>query len=196
MIFYNIVVSALSIPFGRLSDKIGRKKLLVAGYFVFALCYLVFGFAGTKAHMIIAFALYGGYTGMIAGVERAFIAEASPPPVKGTMRPIHIRPEAPEDYRAVEELTLAAFKNFEAEGVPKRDIPNEHFLVRLLRDDPAFVPALDLVAEEGGEIVGHIMYSQCAIIRPGGAAAEALTFGPVSVSPARQGRGIGRAFIE
>jgi hypothetical protein len=74
---------------------------------------------------------------------------------------IIIRIETPADYLQVERLTFAAFELFEAEGVPKRDIPNEHFLVRLLREDPAFVPELDFVVERDGEIIGNIMYSRC-----------------------------------
>jgi len=77
--------SVLSMPFGRLSDKIGRKKLLVPGYLVFALCYLGFAFAQGKALMVAVFVLYGAYTAMIAGVERAFVAEIAPPALKGTM---------------------------------------------------------------------------------------------------------------
>ncbi len=86
---YNIIASVLSVPFGKLSDKIGRKKLLVAGYFMFSICYVGFGFAGTPPQMIIAFTLYGAYTAMVAGVERAFVAEVSPPAVKGTMLGLH-----------------------------------------------------------------------------------------------------------
>jgi len=76
---------ALSMPFGRLSDRIGRKKLLVPGYLAFALCYFGFAFAQGKALMTGVFVLYGAYTAMITGVERAFVAEIAPPALKGTM---------------------------------------------------------------------------------------------------------------
>jgi len=82
---YNITASVLSVPFGRLSDRIGRKKLLVAGYLAFSLCYLGFAFVSNQWMMVAVFVIYGAYTAMITGVERAFIAEISPPELKGTM---------------------------------------------------------------------------------------------------------------
>ena len=81
----NTTAGALSMPFGRLSDKIGRKKLLVPGYLAFAACYLGFAFARGQALMVAIFVLYGAYTAMITGVERAFVAEIAPPALKGTM---------------------------------------------------------------------------------------------------------------
>lgn len=86
---FNVTAAALSIPLGRLSDRVGRKRLLVWGYVVFSIVYLGFAFASGKALLIGAFALYGGYTAMTAGVERAFIAEISPPQYKGTMLGMH-----------------------------------------------------------------------------------------------------------
>ncbi len=111
-------------------------------------------------------------------------------------RKINIRLEQPTDYYEVERLTLAAFLTFEAEDVPKREIPNEHYLVRLLRDAPAFVPELDFVAELDGKLVGNIMYSMCEIHRPDGSVTEALVFGPVSVLPEYQRQGIGARLVE
>jgi len=86
---YHAVAGLLSIPLGKLSDKIGRKNLLVPGYITFAICYFLFAFAGTAAAMISAFALYGIFTAMITGVERAFVAEISPKELKGTMLGLH-----------------------------------------------------------------------------------------------------------
>ena len=86
---YNMTASILSIPFGKLSDRIGRKKLLVPGYFTFSICYLGFAFASHKWMIVMVFVLYGVYTAMIAGVERAFVTEISPPELKGTMLGLH-----------------------------------------------------------------------------------------------------------
>jgi len=85
---YSIIAGVLSFPFGRLSDKIGRKNLLVPGYVSFALCYFGFAFADGRT-MPVVFVLYGIYTAMITGVERAFVAEMSPPNLKGTMLGLH-----------------------------------------------------------------------------------------------------------
>jgi MFS family permease len=82
---YNVTASVLSMPFGKMSDRIGRKKLLVPGYLAFSLCYLGFAFASSRWMMVLAFVVYGAYTAMIAGVERAFAAEISPPELNGTM---------------------------------------------------------------------------------------------------------------
>ncbi|MEG2597576.1 MAG: MFS transporter, partial [Oscillospiraceae bacterium] len=82
---YNLSAAFLSIPFGKLSDRIGRKKILVGGYLVFSAVYIGFAFASNSTVMILVFILYGFYTAMISGAERAMIAEISPPHLKGTM---------------------------------------------------------------------------------------------------------------
>lgn len=86
---FNLVSAVLSIPFGKCSDKIGRKKVLIAGYMIFAVVYFGFAFAFSKAVLIGAFVLYGVYTSMVAGVERALIAEIAPADLKGTMLGLH-----------------------------------------------------------------------------------------------------------
>lgn len=86
---YHVSASVLAIPMGRISDRVGRKKVLVGGYIVFAAVYIGFVFAFNKNFIIILFAFYGLYTAMITGVERAFIAEISPVFLKGTMLGFH-----------------------------------------------------------------------------------------------------------
>lgn len=86
---YSVTASVLAIPLGHLSDKIGRKKLLVAGYLVFSLVYLGFALALSKSFMVGIFILYGLHTALITGIERAYVAEISPPTLKGTMLGLH-----------------------------------------------------------------------------------------------------------
>ncbi|MDO4557282.1 MAG: MFS transporter, partial [Lachnospiraceae bacterium] len=86
---YNVTASIFAIPCGKLSDKIGRKQLLVGGYITFSLVYFGFAFCSTKPFMILIFVIYGIYTAATAGVERAFIAEIAPPQLKGTVLGLH-----------------------------------------------------------------------------------------------------------
>ncbi|MCL2793388.1 MAG: MFS transporter [Spirochaetaceae bacterium] len=86
---FHAVASLFSMPLGKLSDKVGRKNLIVPGYFTFTLCYFGFAFANTALTMGTVFVLYGIHTAMITGVERAFIAEIAPPELKGTMLGLH-----------------------------------------------------------------------------------------------------------
>ncbi len=82
---YHVVASLLSVPFGRLSDRIGRKKVLVTGYLVFSAVYFAFALARSQYTLAAIFLLYGFYTAMITGTERAMISEIAPPALKGTM---------------------------------------------------------------------------------------------------------------
>ena len=86
---YNGVSSLLAFPLGRLSDKIGRKSLLVCGYAIYALVYLLFALVGAPGWMLLAFVLYGIYSALTSGAERAFIAEIAPAQLKGTMLGLH-----------------------------------------------------------------------------------------------------------
>ncbi len=86
---YNLSASLLALPFGRLSDKIGRKKLLVSGYLLFCFVYLGFAFVSGKGVYPLLFVLYGVFTAMTAGVERALVAEIAPEHQKGTLLGLH-----------------------------------------------------------------------------------------------------------
>jgi MFS family permease len=86
---YSLVSSLLALPLGRMSDRVGRKRLLVAGYLVFALVYALFAWSGGREVLVAAFALYGAFTALTAGVERASIAEIAPRELKGTMLGLH-----------------------------------------------------------------------------------------------------------
>jgi MFS family permease len=86
---YCLVAGLLSVPFGKLSDKIGRKKLLVPGYITFAVCYIGFAYSWSAFSMTMMYILYGVYTAMIAGAERAFVTEVAPVHLRGTMLGLH-----------------------------------------------------------------------------------------------------------
>lgn len=86
---YHLSASLLAIPLGRLSDRVGRKSLLVGGYLLFSLVYATFAWANRGWMMWAAFGVYGLYTAMTAGVERAFIAQIAPPHLKGIMLGLH-----------------------------------------------------------------------------------------------------------
>ena len=86
---YNTVASVFAIPFGKYSDKVGRKRLLVIGYAVFSLVYFMFGFAKNSTTILIAFIIYGLYTALVTGAEKAFISEIAPKELKGTMLGLH-----------------------------------------------------------------------------------------------------------
>lgn len=86
---YNVTASILAIPFGKISDRIGRRQVLTAGYLMFAVVYLGFGTANKSWMFVALFVLYGIYTAMSAGVERALIADIAPADLKGTMLGLH-----------------------------------------------------------------------------------------------------------
>ncbi|HEX7401878.1 MAG TPA: MFS transporter, partial [candidate division Zixibacteria bacterium] len=71
----NLVYALVSSPAGALSDRIGRKNLIVSGLFIYALVYLGFAFATQPIHAWILFAIYGLYYGLADGTMRAYVAD-------------------------------------------------------------------------------------------------------------------------
>lgn len=101
-----------------------------------------------------------------------------------------IRNETENDYRAVEEITREAFWNLYSPGCV------EHYLVHEMRAHSDFLPELDFVAEWDGKLVGNIMYTKAWLVAETGKAMDILTFGPISVLPEYQRKGIGSALIQ
>ncbi len=97
---------------------------------------------------------------------------------------MNIRTEQPADQQAVYDVVKRAF-----ETAAHRD-GNEQDLVNALRDSDAFIPELSLVAEQGGKIVGHILFTKVQI-----GTQQALALAPLSVLPEYQRQGIGSALI-
>ena len=99
---------------------------------------------------------------------------------------MNIRLEQPQDYREVESLTREAFWNVYRPGC------TEHFVLHRYRENPDFIPELDLVMEEDGRIIGHVMFSRAELILDDGTKRPSWTFGPISIHPdyKRQGYGL------
>jgi MFS family permease len=80
----HVVKMAISVPGGLLSDRTGRKRVIVAGWVVYALVYAGFAFASELWHAWALFPVYGVYFGLTEGVEKALVADLSPVPLRGS----------------------------------------------------------------------------------------------------------------
>ena len=74
----HLVKTVSSTPGGIVSDRLGRKPVIVAGWMVYAVVYLLFGYASDAWHVWVLFAIYGVYFGLTEGVERALVADLVP----------------------------------------------------------------------------------------------------------------------
>ena len=86
---YNIVYGLVAYPASRLSDKIGRKKLLVSGYLFYGLVYLGFAMNKSMHNFWFLFGVYGLYIGFTEGVEKALVADIAPVQLRATAIGLH-----------------------------------------------------------------------------------------------------------
>ena len=103
-----------------------------------------------------------------------------------------IRPEKPNDFEAVMKLTYEAFLTCNYAGRLRVD---EHYLIKLLQNSSFVINELSYVAEDEGEIIGHILYTKSEVVCSNGARKETITFGPLSILPSRQKQGVGATLV-
>ena len=101
-----------------------------------------------------------------------------------------IRLEKAEDYREVENLVRESFWNVYCPGC------SEHFVIHVLRDDPAFVKELDFVMEQNGVLIGQNMFMRTVINADDGRVIHVLTMGPIGITPELKRKGYGKKLLD
>lgn len=90
---YNLTYLVFSYPAGKLSDRIGRAPLLIAGYFIYTVSYAAFALVdhlpAPTTSLWLLFALYGCYIGLTDGVEKALVSDMSPSDARATFLGLH-----------------------------------------------------------------------------------------------------------
>ena len=101
-----------------------------------------------------------------------------------------IRLERTEDFREVEFLVRESFWNVYRPGC------SEHYVIHVLRDDPAFVKELDFVMEKDGRLIGQNMFMQTVINADDGRDVPVLTMGPIGITPELKRKGYGKRLLD
>ena len=101
-----------------------------------------------------------------------------------------IRQEKKEEQRAVENLVRESFWNVYRPGC------SEHYVIHVLRDDPAFVKELDFVMEKDGVLIGQNMFMRTVIDADDGRVIPVLTMGPIGITPELKRHGYGKKLLD
>ena len=101
-----------------------------------------------------------------------------------------IRQEKKEEQRAVENLVRESFWNVYRPGC------SEHYVIHVLRDDPAFVKELDFVMEKDGVLIGQNMFMRTVINGDDGRTIPVLTMGPIGITPELKRHGYGKKLLD
>ncbi len=83
-VVYNITYSLFSMPAGMISDRIGRRNVMVGGFLLFSIVYLGFAVANAGYLVWLLFAIYGFYIAMTDGVSKAYAVDLVPADKRGT----------------------------------------------------------------------------------------------------------------
>ena len=84
LLTFNAVYTLIASPAGALSDRIGRRAVLISGWLVYGLIYLGFAYADTGAQIWLFYGVYGLYYALTEGTSRAFVADLVPQEQRGT----------------------------------------------------------------------------------------------------------------
>lgn len=84
LITFNGVYALVSTPAGSLSDRIGRRKIIIGGWLAYAAIYLGFALAGSGWQVWVLYTLYGVYYGLAYGTSKAMVADLVPTELRGT----------------------------------------------------------------------------------------------------------------
>ena len=84
LVMFNLIYALISTPAGSLSDRIGRRRLIIGGWLVYALIYLGFGIASAGWQVWLLYVVYGLYYGMAYGTANALVADLVPENLRGT----------------------------------------------------------------------------------------------------------------
>ena len=162
-----------------------KEKLLKLAFILNMLLFVVFSFAiknyvGTVGNLVVA-----------VTTAASLIKESKGKDIMtDRIEDLTIRPEAEEDRRTVEELVRESFWNVYRPGC------SEHYVLHVLRDDPAFVKELDFVMEKDGRMIGQNMFMRTVIDKDGGGTADVLTMGPICIAPELKRKGYGKILLD
>lgn len=84
LVLFNLIYSLVSTPAGSLSDRVGRRRLIIGGWLVYAAIYLGFAAAQAAWQVWSLYAAYGLYYGMAYGTANAMVADLVPDNLRGT----------------------------------------------------------------------------------------------------------------
>jgi len=84
LITFNLVYALVSTPAGSLSDRVGRRKVIIGGWLAYAVIYLGFALAEAGWQVWMLYAMYGVYYGLAYGTAKAMVADLVPAELRGT----------------------------------------------------------------------------------------------------------------